>query len=94
MKWQILELNGENDTISNVRYKASHEGVESEGYCHFDEPKPLAEATELAVLGWVRDATMKDGQNTVEQRLQEQVDALKIQSIQLPWKPATFTVTI
>lgn len=94
MKWQILELNGENDTISNVRYKASHEGVESEGYCHFDEPKPLAEATEHTVIEWVRQATMKDGQNTVESRLQEQVDALNIQSHQLPWKPKTFTVTV
>ncbi len=94
MKWKILELHGDNDTVSSVRYIASHEGVESEGYWHFDEPKSLSEATEETVIEWVRQATMKDGKNTVELRLKEQVDALKIQSIHLPWKAKTFTVTV
>lgn len=94
MKWQILELNGKEGTASNVRYKVSHEGVESEGYWHFDEPKSLDGADEWAVIQWVREATMKDGENTVESRIKEQVEALKIKKIDLPWRPKTFTVTV
>lgn len=94
MKWKILEINGVGNKVSNVRYQASFEGVETEGYWHFDEPKSLDGATEEIVIEWVRQATMKDGKNTVESRLEEQVDALKIQSIHLPWKAKTFTVTV
>ena len=94
MKWQILEMNGVNGTVSNVRYKATSDGVESEGYWYFKEPKSLSGVTEEAVIEWVRQATMKDGKNTVESRIKEQVDALKIKSLDLPWKPKTFTVTV
>ena len=94
MKWQILELNGDGATASNVRYKVSHDGVESEGYLHFDEPMSLEGADEEKVIGWVRDATMKDGQNAVELRIREQVEALKIKQIDLPWRPKTFTITV
>lgn len=93
MKWQILELNGSNDTIANVRYKVDHEGIETEGYWHFDVPKSLSGATEESVIEWVRQATMKDGVNAVELRLKEQVEA-QIEALHPPWKAKTFKVTV
>jgi hypothetical protein len=93
MKWQILELNGANGTVANVRYKVDHEGIETEGYWHFETPKPLAGATEEMAIEWVRQATMKNGENAVELRLKEQVESL-LESIHPPWKAKTFKVTV
>jgi len=93
MKWQILELNGSDNTVANVRYKVDHEGIETEGYWHFEAPKSLVGATEESVIEWVRQATMKNGINDVESRLIEQYEA-QVSAIHLPWKAKTFKVTV
>lgn len=92
MKWKILEINGKDALASNVRYKVTHEDVETEGYWHFDEPRSLEGATEEVVIEWVRQATKVDGENMIEKRVLEQVE--RLESIHLPWKAKTFTVTI
>ena len=93
MKWQILELNGSNNTVANIRYKVDHEGIETEGYWHFEAPKSLDGATEESVVEWVRQETMKNGVNIVESRLIEQYES-QVSSIHPPWKPKTFKVTV
>jgi hypothetical protein len=93
MKWQILELNGADNTVSNVRYKVDHDGIETEGYWHFETPKSLDGATEESVIEWIRQATMKNGVNAVESRLMEQVES-QLNAIHLPWKAKTFKVTV
>lgn len=98
MKWEILEIHADGELITHVRYRASEGEVASEGYWYFQTPKltvPLAQTTEEMVVGWVRQATMKDGQNAVESRIREQIEALKgAKEIHPPWKPKTFTVTV
>ena len=93
MKWQILELNGSNNTVVNVRYKVDYQGIETEGYWHFEEPKSSLGATEESVIEWVRQATMKNGINAVESRLIEQYEA-QVSAIHPPWKAKTFKVTV
>ena len=93
MKWQILELNGSNNTVVNVLYKVDYQGIETEGYWHFEEPKSSLGATEESVIEWVRQATMKNGINAVESRLIEQYEA-QVSAIHPPWKAKTFKVTV
>ena len=49
--------------------------------------------TENQVIEWVRQATMKDGENMVEQRLIDQFAAIS-EPVQLPWVPAKFKLDL
>ena len=95
MNWQILEIHVDGELITHVRYKVDFEGVESEGYCYFEEPKlktPLADVTEEQIASWVRDATMNNGVNAIELRIKEQLAASKTRSVPAPWMPQVFTL--
>ena len=99
LKWTITELNAVDGVIKSVKYLAelseNNQKVESEGYWYFDQNdgNPLESLTEDQVIEWVRQATMKDGQNMVEQRLTEQMNALA-KPVNLPWKPAVFKLDL
>ena len=99
MKWTITELNAIEGVIKSVKYlvEMSKDGknVASEGYWYFhqDGGLPISALTEDNVIEWVRQATMKDGQNMVETRLAEQLAAMS-EPIQLPWKPAIFKLDL
>ena len=99
LKWSIAEMNAIDGVIKSVKYRAEmSEGdktVASEGYWYFDQSSgnPIESLTEEAVIEWVRQATMKDGQNMVETRLAEQLANMS-QPVQLPWKPATFKLDL
>jgi len=95
MNWQILEIHVNGELITHVRYKVDFQGVESEGYYYFDEPKlttPLADLTEEQISSWVRNATMKDGVNAIELRITEQLNANKTRHVPAPWMPQIFTL--
>jgi len=95
MNWQILEIHVDGDLITHVRYKVDSEGVESEGYCYFEEPKlttPLADVTEEQIVSWVRNATMNNGVNAIELRITEQLNASKTRPVPAPWMPQVFTL--
>ena len=99
LKWSITEMNAIEGVVKSVKYLAelsdNDQKVQSEGYWYFDENggNPLESLTEDDVIEWVRQATMKDGQNMVEQRLIEQLNALE-KPVQLPWKPAIFKLDL
>ena len=99
LKWSITEMNAIEGVVKSVKYLATlsdnDQMVESEGYWYFDQNdgNPLESLTEDQVIEWVRQATMKDGQNMVEQRLTEQMNALA-KPVNLPWKPAVFKLDL
>ena len=99
LKWSITEMNAVEGVIKSVKYLAelldNDQKVQSEGYWYFDENggNPLESLTEELVIEWVRQATMKDSQNMVEQRLIEQMNAIA-KPVQLPWKPAVFKLDL
>lgn len=99
LKWSITEMNAIEGVVKSVKYLAelseNDQKVQSEGYWYFDENggNPLESLTENIVIEWVRQATMKDGQNMVEQRLIEQMNAMA-KPVQLPWKPAVFKLDL
>lgn len=99
LKWSITEMNAIEGVVKSVKYFAelsdNDQKVQSEGYWYFDENggNPLESLTEDQVIEWVRQATMKDGQNMVEQRLIEQMKAIA-KPVQLPWKPAVFKLDL
>jgi hypothetical protein len=103
MNGKILELQA-NDLgqITSARYLFSltdgQNTVESEGNWFFDPQEsgvPLGNVTEEMVVKWIVDATTKDGVNAIKSRLQAQLSSLSAsKSVNLPWKPLTFTVTL
>lgn len=99
LKWSITEMNAVDSVIKSVKYKVAmiegDKNIESEGYWYFDENggNPIESLTEETVIEWVRQATMKDGQNMVETRLAEQLANIT-QPVQLPWKPAIFKLDL
>jgi len=99
LKWSITEMNAIEGVIKSVKYLSelsnNEQKVQSEGYWYFeqDDGIPISALTEENVIEWVRQATMKDGQNMVEQRLIEQMNAMA-KPVQLPWKPAVFKLDL
>jgi len=92
--WTITDMQAVDGVIKNVKYHAELElngkKVETEGYCYFDSSDgvPIESLTEENVINWVKAAMP-----TIEPRLQEQMNALEITSVNLPWKPATFKLS-
>jgi hypothetical protein len=99
LKWTITEMNAVEGIIKSVKYHAeiSKDGktAASEGYWYFEKSNgiPISALTEENVIEWVRQATMKDGQNMVETRLAEQLSVIS-EPVQLPWKPAIFKLDL
>jgi hypothetical protein len=99
LKWTITEMNAVEGVIKSVKYFAelsdNGQNVQSEGYWYFEQDNgiPINALTEENVIEWVRQATMKDGQNMVEARLAEQLAAIS-EPVHLPWKPAIFKLDL
>lgn len=99
LKWTITEMNAVDGVIKSVKYHAEisegDKNIASEGYWYFEKSDgiPISALTEENVIEWVRQATMKDGQNMVEQRLIEQLAVIS-EPVQLPWKPAVFKLDL
>ena len=99
LKWTITEMNAVDGVIKSVKYHVEisegEKNIASEGYWYFEKSDgiPISALTEENVIEWVRQATMKDGQNMVEQRLIEQLAVIS-EPVQLPWKPAIFKLDL
>ena len=99
LKWSITEMNAIEGVVKSVKYHAEmsegDKSVASEGYWYFEQNDgiPISALTEENVIEWVRQATMKDGQNMVEVRLAEQLAAIS-EPVYLPWKPAIFKLDL
>ena len=96
--WKILEIKADGDLITQAKYFVSHQGVETEGYWTFREPKltvPFADVTEEMIVAWIQDETTEGKVNMIEQRLADQAAALaKERETPLPWMPQVFTPEI
>ena len=101
--WKILGVTAdETGLITEARYFASVEldgdKVETEGNWYFNEPKltiPFEQVTEENVIAWIQKEATKDGDNSVECRLNEQLEALASQRDTVaPWMPQVFTPKI
>lgn len=100
---KILELHA-NDIgqIMSARYLFSltdgQNTVESEGNWFFEPQEsgvPLGNVDEQMVVKWIVDATTQDGVNAIKSRLEAQLLSMSAsKSVNLPWKPPTFTVTL
>lgn len=99
-QWKILGVeSADGELITKAKYHASeaYKGhvVETEGFWAFENPKlnaPFASVTEDMIIDWIKAETTRDGANLIEQRLKEQLDAMKTQRITLlPWLPQTIT---
>lgn len=97
-KWKILDIHAVGDTISRCRYYVTADDgenvVDSEGWADLPkiEPKPaFNDITEEMVAFWAKQALP-----AVEDRLQEQLDALKTHKpAKAPWLPAeTFRIEL
>ena len=102
-EWKILGVTAdETGLITEARYFASVESadgkVETEGNWYFNEPKleiPFEQVTEENVIAWIQKEATKDGDNSVECRLNEQLEALASQRDTVaPWMPQVFTPKI
>ena len=96
--WKILGIKADGDLITQAKYFVSHQGVETEGYWTFREPKltvPFVDVTEEMIVSWVQAETTENNVNMIEKRLAEQAAALKKeQQTPLPWMPQVFTPEI
>ena len=102
-EWKILGITSNDDgLITEARYHVSLEKkkhkVESEGNCFFKEPQlviPFDQVTEENVIDWIKEETTQDGKNSVELRLNEQLEALASQrDTVVPWGPQIVTPNI
>jgi hypothetical protein len=90
--WKILEIQADGDLITGARYFCVKNGVETEGWWKFYEPKltvPFADVTEEMVTNWVT----ADIGAQVEARLDEQAAATH-RVVVAPWLPQVFTPSI
>jgi len=90
--WKILEIQADGDLITGARYFCVKNGVETEGWWKFAEPKltvSFADVTENMVIGWVT----ADIGAQVEARLDQQAAATQ-RVVVAPWLPQVFTPSI
>ena len=91
MKWQIIDLHAKDGVIISAKYYVTNGIVDTEGYWHFTEAgdTPFNQITEEMVINWIKSASMKDGKNIIESRIEQQSD--EPQKVTPPWLPQTFT---
>ena len=101
--WKIIEVNSENETITQVKYFASvTDGVNmvvTEGWLPIKERTPKPDFNSIqheTVCAWAKEDSTQNGVNAIESRLQEQLDALnKNINTKAPWSPPeTFKVSV
>ncbi len=97
--WKILEINAIDGLIKQAKYHVTAEDdgktVETEGYWSFGDPVlniPFNEVTEEIVIDWIRKEAVQFGENIVESRLKEQLEALSAPKVLPPWVPQVFSL--
>ena len=77
--WKILELYATDGVITSAKYHCAvseeDNTVETEGYWDFPESGtvPFDQVTEEMVMGWIEEASIKDGKSVIKSRLEKQV---------------------
>jgi len=98
MKWQVTDIHAKDGFITSAKYFVSHvdgdQTVETEGYWHFPEGGYVSfnNVTEEMVIGWIKEASMKDGVSSIELALTNQLS--QPQKVTPPWLPQTFTIKV
>lgn len=97
--WKILEIFADEGLIKQAKYHVTavdgEKTVETEGNWSFGDPVltiPFNEVTEEMVIDWIRNETVKFGENIVESRLKEQLEALSAPKVLPPWVPQVFSL--
>ena len=97
--WKILELYAADGQITSAKYHCTvsdgDDSVETEGYWDFPEigTVPFDQVTEEMVIGWIEQASIKDGKSVIKSRLEEQLKAQR-KPVPAPWMPQVFTPNI
>lgn len=100
--WKILDILGEDDLISQVKYyvKATdgENSVESEGYMDFPveaNKRAFKGMLELDVVRWIEEESIQNGTSVIKSNLENQLANLsKIAPISKPWDLPTFKLKI
>jgi hypothetical protein len=91
MDWRILGIEAKDGAVTSAKYYVTNGTVDTEGNWYFPEvgQVPFDQITEEMVIVWIKEATMKDGKNIIESRLEEQSE--QPTKVIPPWLPQTFT---
>jgi hypothetical protein len=94
MDWKITEIHAKDNVILSAKYYVTNGKVDTEGNWYFTNPgdHPFDQVTEEMVIAWIKDASMQDGKNIIESRLDEQ--SVESNKVVPPWLPQTFTPTL
>jgi hypothetical protein len=98
--WSILQTVIVDGALKSVKYwcKATNDqhSVETEGNWTMLTPHMMdADTTEHQVIHWLDLDATQDGKHLIKYRLQEQLDALSLETTtKPPWAVDTFKVTI
>lgn len=97
--WKITDVHAEDGLIKEVKYHvtatATDKSVETEGFWKFGDPVlsvPFDQVTHDMVVEWVKKEATQFGENIIESRLTEQLDALAKPKILPPWVSQVFTL--
>ena len=99
-KWKITETVIEDGILKRLKYWCQgadgHNVVETEGNWVMRTPYLINDETwEEQVAQWLDVDAIQDGKHLIKYRLQEQLDALKLnKTTRPPWAVETFKVTI
>lgn len=99
--WKILEIYADNkNVITSAKYFCSvtdgENTVETEGYWYFPDAEAkteFAQVTEEMIVGWIEEASIKDGKSVIKSRLEEQLN-MQHKPVPAPWMPQVFTPNI
>jgi DUF971 family protein len=99
--WKILNISAEGELITHAFYKAlanvEDHVVEVYGNHWFSDKTikiPFDDVKEQDVIDWVRLETSVGEKNLIELDLLNQLEALKLEEIDLPWLPKKFRLRI
>ena len=97
--WKILEIDGKDGVITHAKYHVTavdeQNSVETEGFWKFGDPTakiPFEQVTQDDVIDWIQKESVQFGENIIESRLKEQLDALKAAKVLPPWVPQVFSL--
>ena len=99
--WKILNISAEGELITHAFYKAltnvEDHVVEVQGNHWFSDKTikiPFDDVKEQDVIDWIRLETSIGEKNLIELDLLNQLEALKLEEIDLPWLPKKFRLRI
>jgi ribosomal protein S4E len=99
--WKINKISAKEGLITHAHYEVSaNDGTNTAkvaGNHYFSDKtikKPFAEVKEADIVEWIQQETTENGENVIFKDLERQLEALKEESVSLPWLPKTFTLRI